>query len=137
MHRRFNEPAYTIDAATSRVGSTKMDGVDWGLTFGYRMAFAVFREVELDGGRNSDASLRRTLCIRVTCGTFSYVNINPARILGASGTLAVLSEDERRVMRSFGLDVETYVPSVYCTSNFSHGPELVSTAQATSAMVQS
>ena len=98
---------------------TKMDGVDWDLTYGYRTAFAVLHEVEQDGGRNADASLRRALGLRVTCGTFSYANIKPARILGVSGTLAALSDDERRVMRSFGLELETYVPSVYGKSNFS------------------
>ena len=119
----FNEPAYVFDAATSRVGYTDMDSVNWDLTYGYRTAFAVLHEVEQNGGRNAEASLRRALGLRVICGMFSYANIKPARILGVSGTLAALSDDERRAMRSFGLDLETYVPSVYGTSNFSHGPE--------------
>ena len=54
----------------------------------------------------------------VSCGQFSYANINPALIMGVSGTLQAIGKYEKDVLNMYGLNKFIYVPSVYGDSNF-------------------
>lgn len=54
----------------------------------------------------------------VSCGQFSYANINPARILGVSGTLEAMGNAEKDILLGYGIEKYVIVPSVYGKSNF-------------------
>ena len=71
-----------------------------------------------DSPRNVEASLRRALQLRISCGQFSYANVKPACILGVSGTLEALGDYEWLVMSKYGFQTYSLLPSVYGNSNF-------------------
>jgi len=110
----FEEPHYQYDARLDRIGYAVMDGFCYDLVWGYRTAFAFLKH----SPRNAEASVRRALQLRLSCGRFSYANIKPACILGVSGTLEALGEYEWRVMSSYGFASYSLLPSVYGPSNF-------------------
>lgn len=121
----FDEPAYEVDTVNSRIGYSIMDSVDWDVVYGYRTAFAQLNEHEKGTlkGPSADESLRRALCLRVSCGQFSFAKIFPHRILGVSGTLRALSETEKKIVMDFGVDTYTFVPSVYGANNLDFKPK--------------
>ena len=115
----FNDPPYEVDGVNLRIGYSVVDSIEWDLTFGYRTAFAYLYEAEREKlrGAKLDGVLRRALCLRISCGQFSYANISPSAILGVSGTLHALSNTERDIVHAFGVDTHTHVPSVYGMNN--------------------
>lgn len=57
------------------------------------------------------------LYMQVSCGQFSYANINPACILGVSGTLTKLTNYENEIMSRYRIDQYSNAPSVYGTKD--------------------
>jgi hypothetical protein len=116
--QRFKSHVYHYDFENNRIGYKHLDGIDYTTRYGYLTAFAYLKEAEEGRLRDKEDALRRSLYITVKCGTLSYANINPARILGVSGTMDVLGAHEWEVMGSFGIKTFSHMPSVYGKSNF-------------------
>jgi len=111
----YNEPPYVFNEKTSKIGYSSHDSIDYEMVYGYRTAFAYLAESESRG----DAILNNVLYLRVLTSQFSYANINPFRILGVSGTLNALSNREKDAILKMGVDIYSYIPSVYGSSKFS------------------
>ena len=113
----FNQPAYFYDSQRDQVGYSDHDTISYALTYGYRTLFAHLNE--LDKGEVKAAHTKgfddRHLQMQVSCGQFSYANINPSCILGVSGTLQALTDYEREVMTRYNIGLYSIAPSVYGT----------------------
>ncbi|KAK3272875.1 hypothetical protein CYMTET_18851 [Cymbomonas tetramitiformis] len=116
--KNFKTPKPIYVRNENRIGYEIMDSVDTSAVYGYRTAFAYLDESARSNLRNSDEALKEGLQLRVSCGKFSYANIDPACILGVSGTMEALSKYEWSVMKGYGIDLYTQMPSVYGESNF-------------------
>lgn len=112
--QHFEEPKYHYDAQSDRIFYTVMDCPCYDVVYGYRTAFAYLKSSTV----NSADGLRRALQLRISCGQFSYANIDPACILGVSGTLAALGGYEWSIMAKYGLKSWSLIPSVYPPSEF-------------------
>ncbi|KAG7352611.1 von Willebrand factor type A domain containing protein [Nitzschia inconspicua] len=114
--RRLDESPYHLDVSRDKIGHKVMDTIDYDVNFGYRTIFAYLKEK--DKLQHPDATLRRELGIKLSCGQFSYANITPSAILGVSGTLEVMGTHEKDVLRRYGVRSFFYLPSVYGDSRF-------------------
>ncbi|KAL3941494.1 MAG: hypothetical protein SGBAC_004163 [Bacillariaceae sp.] len=115
--RRIDFRPYVLDKINQRIGYKKLDSVSYHTMYGYLTAFAYLREY--DQGNISKDVLKQKLNMRIVCGRFSYARIAPARILGVSGTLDVMTRYEKEVLTRYGVNTYLYIPSVYGQSNFS------------------
>ncbi|VEU39668.1 unnamed protein product [Pseudo-nitzschia multistriata] len=116
--RRVNdEPYYYLDRSTDKIGYKVQDTICYNVTYGYRTVFAYLKEADNSNLRDRNATLSRVLTMPISCGQFSYANIKPKRILGVSGTLEVMNDYEKGVLRKYGVNQYLYVPSVYSASN--------------------
>jgi len=111
----FDQPAYKYSPASDSVGYLEHDSVNYSLAYGYRTVFAYLNELEKDHVRPDKKAgfNERHLRMQVSCGQFSYANINPACILGVSGTLSALTKYEKEVMSRYKIDLYSDAPSVY------------------------
>ena len=113
----FNEPPYVYNSELDQVGYSEHDAISYTLTYGYRTLFAYLHE--MDKGEVKAAHVNnfedRHLHLQVSCGQFSYANIDPACVLGVSGTLQALTEYEREVMTRYKISLYSISPSVYGT----------------------
>jgi hypothetical protein len=111
----FNKPAYVYDPQSDRVGYSEHDTINYSLTYGYRTIFAYLRELDNGNVKSTHTANfdQQHLHMQVSCGQFSYANINPACILGVSGTLTALTTYEQDVMSRYKIDQYSVSPSVY------------------------
>lgn len=113
----FNLPPYYYNAQLDQIGYSEHDTISYALTYGYRTLFAYLHEMEK--GEIQSAHMgefeERHLHMQVSCGQFSYANIDPACILGVSGTLQALTEYEKEVMTRYKIKLYSITPSVYGT----------------------
>jgi len=116
--QHFETPPYHCDRGGNRIGYKAMDGICFDVVYGYRTAFAYLNEHMKNNFQDSKQALKSALKLRVSCGQFSYANIKPACILGVSGTVAALGDQEWDIMNRYGIDTYTNMPSVYGLSNF-------------------
>jgi len=116
--RRVDDEPYFLDKNNGRIGYFLMDSISYEATYGYRTVFAYLKEADEGNLINKNETLARVLTMPVSCGQFSYANINPKRILGVSGTLKAMGSYERDTLKKYGIEKFVYVPSVYGTSNF-------------------
>merc|ERR1711988_1548606 len=107
----FDEPKYHTDAGRKQIGYQDHDGIDFEKSYGYRTVFAYLSEYEK--GNLTQSEVCQYLNMKVSCGQFSYANINPSLILGVTGTVEVLSSYEYSVMTKFNIEVYTTLPSSY------------------------
>lgn len=114
--REFDTPQYHFSRATDSIGYRNMDSICYDILHGYRTAFAYLNEE--NNLKNPTKVLSEALRLRVPCGQFSHANINFDIILGVSGTVAALGEQEWGIMNKYGIDMYTMMPSVYGLSNF-------------------
>ena len=114
--KRVDDVPYFLDSENDRIGYKVMDTVSYNVTLGYTTIFSYLKEAE--NLKNKAAALSRALVMPISCGQFSYANISPTRIMGVSGTLASIGEDEKKVLDRYGLNKYIFVPSVYGASNF-------------------
>jgi hypothetical protein len=112
---KVDEVPYYLDVENDCIGYKVMDSISYDVTYGYSTCFAYLKE---SSKLKNKETLARVLAMPVSCGRFSYANISPYRILGVSGTLQSLSENEREILLKYGLNKFIYVPSVYGSSNF-------------------
>lgn len=105
-----------------KIGYKYMDGISFNLNYGYKTLFAYFKEHEL--GNISKKKLESQISMTVFCGAFSYAEIPKLYycLLGVTGTLKTLSNEERRVLEHYGIRKHTYMPSVYFKSNLIFRP---------------
>merc|ERR1711988_168498 len=111
----FDEPKYHFDAGRKQIGYQDHDGIDFEKSYGYRTVFAYLSEYEK--GNLTQSEVCQYLNMKVSCGQFSYANINPSLILGVTGTVEVLSSYEYSVMTKFNIKDYTTLPSSYGPSN--------------------
>ena len=112
---KVDDVPYYLDLDNDRIGYKVMDTISYDATYGYATCFAYLKEHQK---LKNKGTLSKVLTMLVSCGQFSYANISPHRILGVSGTLNALSENEKDILLKYGLDKYIYVPSVYGSSNF-------------------
>lgn len=116
--KKFNDPPYVIDRIGKRIGYIEKDSVEYKTVYGYRTAFAYLNEYgKTISGDLANRNLNQSLCLQVRCGQFSYVNISPDLILGVSGTLEDISDEERKIIKEFNIDRYSSLPSVYGKKN--------------------
>ena len=116
--KQFDSPAYVCDRGENHIGYKVMDGVCYDVVYGYKTAFATLQEAENGNFQDPQDAKKSVMKLRVSCGQFSYSNIHPACILGVSGTVDALGDEEWRVMNKFNLSTFMDMPSVYGPSNF-------------------
>ena len=113
----FNKPPYTYNQQKDKIGYSEHDTISYSLTYGYRTLFAYLNELDKGNVKPEHAEKfeKRHIHMLVSCGQFSYANINPACILGVSGTLDALTDYEREVMTRYNISTYSISPSVYGT----------------------
>jgi len=109
--RHLEDPHCVSDLVHDRVNMNCVD-CDWNV--GYRQAFAYL----IHGTAPADSYSLSVLALHTSCGNFSYMHIDPARIFGVSGTLSLLGDDEWRVMRWYGLKRYTLLPQSTVKATF-------------------
>ena len=111
----FDKPAYHYNSQTDQIGYTDHDTISYSLTYGYRTLFAYMGEMDKGNVKatHKGSFEQKHLHMQVSCGQFSYANINPACILGVSGTLKALTDYEQEVMARYRIEQYSIAPSVY------------------------
>ena len=107
---------YTV--SNGLIAYAENDGLTTDARFGYRTMFAALSEFDSQT-ITSDAA--DSYCrLNLQCGHFSFADL-PLQfdfILGASGTLATLSEAEQNIVTNvYKLCAQTYIPSTFGSSN--------------------
>ena len=97
-----------------RTGYVIMDCVDCDWNVGYSKAFAYLPHSTAPAHSHS----LTVLALHISCGNFSHMHIDPARIFAVSGTLSAPGDNEWRLVSKYGLKRYTLLPSVYGESNF-------------------
>jgi uncharacterized protein YegL/GTP-binding protein EngB required for normal cell division len=113
-----DDEEYYLDHNSDSIGYKVMDTVSFKVTYGYRTIFAYLKESDEGNLKDDDATLERVVTMPISCGQFSYANINPTRILGVSGTLESMGHFEQSVLAKYGVTKYIVAPSVYGKSNF-------------------
>jgi hypothetical protein len=112
----FDSHAYIVKEDKS--GYIEHDNIIYNVTYSYQTMFAYFLEHEKD--RISLASRDANICIRIKCGTFSYVEI-PRQfqyIMGVTGTLLTLGDPEKEIIEQvYKIKRKTVTPSVFGKNN--------------------
>ena len=94
--------------------------------FGYKTAFAYFHF--LDKGEISEQSVKDNVGINIICGIFSYAEIPRMfnHVMGVSGTLSNLTNVEKEILSSFGINRVAIAPSMYGDSrrSFAYGSDV-------------
>ena len=112
--RHLEDPHCVYDPVHDRTGYVNMDCVDCDWNVGCRKAFAYLPH----GTAPAESHSLPVLALHISCGNFSHMTIDPARIFGVCGTLSAPSDNEWRLMSKYGLKRYTLLPSVYGESNF-------------------
>ena len=115
---RVDDERYYLNADEDVIGYKVHDTISYQVTYGYRTVFAYLKEAQAGNLTDKDSTLQRVLNMPIPCGQFSYAAISPSRILGVSGTLDAMSDFEKDVLHTYGVDQFFFVPSVYGQSNF-------------------
>ncbi|XP_065663342.1 uncharacterized protein LOC136085801 [Hydra vulgaris] len=91
----------------------EQDGISYDIVYGYKTLFAYC--FEHDEGQISSESLEEVISIGIKCGSFSFAEIpnNFHYITGVSGTLKTLSSSEKKIVKSYGIEKFTYIPSIF------------------------
>ena len=124
---------WCMDGASERArpaGRPAGGAIDYeNAVYRYRTAFAHLNAADKGEFRDPAAALNRALKLQVPCGKFSYANIQPASILGVSGTLEALGAYELKVMERYGIQLYASMPSVYGETQlkFDHAGDAIHT----------
>eukprot|EP01061_Rhynchopus_euleeides_P043524 TRINITY_DN75_c2_g1_i2.p1 TRINITY_DN75_c2_g1~~TRINITY_DN75_c2_g1_i2.p1 ORF type:complete len:1751 (+),score=606.97 TRINITY_DN75_c2_g1_i2:360-5255(+) len=109
------DPLTDYVVVDGRIGFPNQHGVTFSRCC-YRTAFAYYTEHERDASKVSAATRNEFSVLLVRCGVFSYAAI-PSQyehILGVTGTLSALTQQERDLLRKdYGIAKYSYLPSVY------------------------
>eukprot|EP01031_Cornospumella_fuschlensis_P025016 gene25016-30218_t len=116
--KSFDKIPYIYSAEQDKIGYIEHDSVSYSLTYGYCTVFAYLNELEKGSVRqNNIAAFDDHLTMLISCGQFSYANINPDCIIGVSGTITALTDYEKEVMSRYKIEQHTFSPSVYGKKN--------------------
>jgi len=110
-------PDFVCDYWGNRVGQKEHDGVNYCIA-DYDVAFRYLYEAEVNNFSDPSAALWKGVKISISCGRFCYSSIPADCILGVSGTLSALDQNEWKIMRSYNVCKFATMPSVYGVSNF-------------------
>ena len=101
-------------AKDDKIGYKEQDNVVFDTSYGYKTLFAYFLENEK--GTISEESLKNHISMLIRLGSFSYAEI-PKKfysILGVTGTLEQLSEQEKNIIENvYNIKFKTFIPSCY------------------------
>ncbi|CAF4449380.1 unnamed protein product [Rotaria sp. Silwood2] len=101
-----------------KIGYIEQDNIIYNVVYGYKTLFAYY--FEHDKGKISKTSLEDNICIRIKCGGFSYAEtpLQFQSIMGVTGTLETLSDQEKEVIKSvYKINKTTITPSVFGANN--------------------
>ncbi|KAJ1475054.1 hypothetical protein T484DRAFT_1969153, partial [Baffinella frigidus] len=119
-------PTHSYLVKDGQIGYKASDlSIATNMRYGYMTVFAAFQERER--GALSEDTLARALGVDVACGNFSYAEMSDGydRILGVTGTLQSLGNQEKKVIRDrFRIRDQTLTPSIYGVSNVQFRTEL-------------
>eukprot|EP01031_Cornospumella_fuschlensis_P024805 gene24805-29975_t len=116
--KSFDKIPYIYSAELDKIGYIEHDSVSYSLTYGYCTVFAYLNELEKGCVRqNNLATFDDHLTMLISCGQFSYANINPDCIIGVSGTITALTAYEKEIMSRYKIEQYTFSPSVYGKKN--------------------
>ena len=110
----------------NQIGYKHHESVAFNIEYGYHTTFAYFKEY--NNGNITEEKLTEFVGIIIHCGEFSYSEIPKSYylILGLSGTLSSLSEQEQELISSkeqFNIQRTTITPSVYGESKLIVDPK--------------
>ena len=94
-----------------------MDGVSFNSVYGYETMFLnIYEQERLNV---SEDIKNENLGISVACGNYSYAEIIDKfdKIFGVSGTLENLNDFENKILKRYKINLKTFTPSVYGSSN--------------------
>ena len=117
--RQVDNPPYHLDDETDRIGYKQHDTISYSTFYGYKTKFAYLKEADKGNLKNKNEALSQNLALAIPCGSFSYANIEPNRIIGLSGTLEVMCEHEKSILKKYGINQHLFIPSVYGETNAS------------------
>jgi len=91
----------------------EMDGISSRTVSGYSTAFAGIKEYE--NNRIEKEAMEEGLSIPLRCGQSSYAEMPNVFdvILGVTGTLSSLNQNEKAILNQYGIDQFTCIPSVF------------------------
>ena len=107
-----------------RIGYKEHDGISFTASYGFKTVFAHYKEFEAGniGRDRKDAAARMVFL----SGSFSYAEIPKQYqfVMGVTGTLETLCRPQQRILRDqYGIQRNTYVPSVYGTNQLAFQPD--------------
>ena len=114
----FDTPEYVVQK--DKIGYREQHGISFDVSYRYKTVFAYFYEHE--NGEITQDSRDKKATLIIDCGAFSYAEIPKQYkcVMGVTGTLATLSEPERRLLEDvYSIKKFTYMPSVYGDNKFS------------------
>ena len=109
--KTFEEHEYVV--LRDRIGYKDQDGISFNISYGFKTLFAYFKEHA--AGNITQSSRDAHLAFTIDLGIYSYAEI-PRQykcIMGVTGTLATLSQSEKDILKSYGIEKSTFMPSVY------------------------
>jgi hypothetical protein len=111
----FDVPEPHYNKETDKIGYRDHDSISYTMSYGYRTVFAYLREFDRGTVKSEHKSKFDVthLHMQISCGQFSYGDINPACILGVSGTIDALTPYEQEVMSRYKIHQYSLAPSVY------------------------
>lgn len=66
--RKVDEEPYYLDREADKIGYKVMDSISYGVTYGYCTVFAYLKEADKGNLKNEEETLRRELCMPISCG---------------------------------------------------------------------
>jgi len=112
----FSQHIYSVKG--DRIVYKAFDHTTSATRHGYLTAFAYLAEAKKGSFLDQEDALDYGLALLVGCGNYSYSKINPACILGLSGTLSALGRDEWKVMSEYNFEFFCTLPSVFSKPDF-------------------
>ncbi|CAF3383520.1 unnamed protein product [Rotaria socialis] len=110
--------SHNYNVKEDKIGYIEQDNIIYNVVYGYKTLFAYYFEHEK--GKISKTSLEDNICIRIKCGGFSYAEtpLQFQNIMGVTGTLETLSDQEKEVIKSvYKIHKTTITPSVFGANN--------------------
>jgi len=101
----------------NRIAYKEQDNLVYNSVMGYKTFFAYMDEI-LKGNIQRSDDINNFMSIGINCGNFSYADLplkpNFYFILGVTGTLETLNEEEKKViLTEYGIKKQTFCPSVF------------------------
>jgi len=105
---------YDYVVVDDKIAVQEQDGLAFNVTYGYKTMFAYYSE--RDKGNITPSSCAQQVCVRLSCGSFSYAEMPHCfdLIVGVTGTLKTLALPEREIIeKDYSIKRFTYMPSTF------------------------